>query len=48
LAAEQVAREVVGDGERITVATVTRFEVALEVGTPNLVRRGNDRSGMGG
>ena len=37
LAHEQITRGVVGDGERITVLTVAEFELALEVGAPQLV-----------
>jgi hypothetical protein len=44
LTAKQVAREIVSDGERITVVTITSFEVAFEVGTPDLVGSRNDGS----
>jgi hypothetical protein len=48
LTAEQVAREVVSDGQRITVVTITSFEVAFEIGTPNLVGCRNDGSRFAG
>ena len=48
LTAEQVAREVVSDRQRITVVTITSFEVAFEVGAPALVGSRNDGSGFTG
>src|SRR6202022_1829635 len=39
-AQQQEARGMVGDGQRIAVATVAELELALEVGAPQLVGRG--------
>jgi len=36
---EQIARGVIGDGERITVFAVAELELAFEVGAPKIVRR---------
>src|SRR5690349_14126226 len=36
---EQVARGVIGDGQRITVFAVAEIELAFEVGAPKIVRR---------
>ena len=40
LAQEQVARGLVGDRQRVTVAAVAELELALEVGAPQIVGRG--------
>ena len=37
LAGEQIARVVVGDGERVAIAFVAEAELPLEVGTPEFV-----------
>ena len=42
LAGQQVAGVLVGDRERIAVATITRAEVTFEVGRPQIVRRRGD------
>src|SRR6266496_2727624 len=39
LAAEQIAAEVIEDGERVAVGRVAHAELALEVDGPDLVRR---------
>ena len=43
LAEQQIARGVVGDGQRIAVPAVAELELALEVGAPEVVGRGARR-----
>ena len=40
LAQQQIARGVIGDGERVAIAPVAELELALEVGAPEIVGRG--------
>ena len=39
-AQEQEARGLVGDGQRVAVAAIAELELALEVGTPELIGHG--------
>ncbi len=44
LAGQQVAREAIGDGQRVTIDAVFGFELAFEVGAPDLIGGRDDRS----
>ena len=48
LAGEQVAREAIGDRQRVAVEAVFGLELALEVGAPDLIRGGDDSSWLAG
>jgi len=43
LAQQEIARRMVGDRERITIAAITELELALEVGAPQRVGQGPRR-----
>ena len=48
LAHQQIARDLIGDGERIAPAAVAEAELALEVGAPQIVGRHGLRQGRAG
>jgi hypothetical protein len=43
LASDQVARESIGDGQRVAIDAVVSFELAFEVSAPDLVRGRDNR-----
>lgn len=48
LAGEQVAREAIGDRQRVAIDAVFSFELAFEVGAPDLIGGRDECEGLAG